>query len=93
MGGGNLGVESKDLWPTTFDFETFLEQDLWPAASTSPSPEFEPTLEAAATLLTLLEQVFIALGTVLHVLRDQDCVTGDFLLMAAPHVLDVVLPV
>ena len=26
-------------------------------------------------------------------LRDQECVTGDFLLMAAPHVLELVLPV
>ena len=55
MGGGNLGVRPKDLQPTTFDFDTFLEGDIWPAAGASPSPDCEPTLEAAATLLTLLE--------------------------------------
>ena len=52
MGGGNFSVEPNDLWPTTFDFETFLEQDLWPAASASPSPDCKPTLEEAATLNT-----------------------------------------
>ena len=55
MGGGNLGVEPKDLRPTTFDFETFLEQYLQPATDASSPPDCEPTSEAAATLLTLLE--------------------------------------
>ena len=29
IGGGNLGVEPNDLQPTTFDFDTFLEWDIW----------------------------------------------------------------
>ena len=70
LGGGNLGVAPRDLQPTTFDFETFLEQDLWPAASASPTPSFKPTLEVAATFFTLLEWIVTAFGIVLHVLRD-----------------------
>ena len=58
MGGWNLGVEPKDLRPTTFDFETFLEGDLWPAAGASPSPDREPTSEAVATPLTLTRMSF-----------------------------------
>ena len=59
MGSENLGVKPNDLWPTTFDLETFPEQDIWPDASASPSPECAPTSEAAAMALRLLEQVFI----------------------------------
>ena len=70
MGGGNLGVEPNDLQPTTFDFETFLEQDIQPAAGAYSSPDFEPTLEAAATLFTLLDQIFIVFGMLASVLRD-----------------------
>ena len=63
MGRRNLCVEPKDFWPTTFDSEIFLEWDLWPTASASPSPDCEPTSKAAATPLTLLEWIFIDSGT------------------------------
>ena len=64
MGSGNLGVAPRDLQPTSFDFETFPEQDLWPVAGASPTSSFKPTLEVAATFFTLLEQVVTAFGTV-----------------------------
>ena len=51
MGCGNLSVEPKDLRPTTFDFDTFIEQNLQPAAGASTTPAFEPTLEVAAIFL------------------------------------------
>ena len=92
-GGRNLGAEPTDLWPSTFDFKTFLEPECQPVTGVSPAPDSEPTSEAVATECPLLEWVVIAFGTVLQVLRDQDCVTRDFLLVVTPHVLDVVLPV
>ena len=81
-----------DLRPT-FDFDPFPEQDNWPAVRASPSPDFKPTLEVAAMLLTLLEQVFIVLDTQLLVLRDLAHVIIDILLMATPHIVGMVLPV
>ena len=56
-------------------------------------PESEPTCEAAATFLALLDLVFIAFGTLASVLSDREWVTGDFLLMATPCVVGMVLPV
>ena len=54
-------MEPKDLWPTTFDFETFLEQDIQMAAGASPAPVCTPaqsgscSSEVAAMTLRLLE--------------------------------------
>ena len=91
MGGGNLGGEPKDLWPTTFDFETFLEQDIQLAASASPAPACTSTSEVEAMTLRLLEWVFMDFCTLLWVLRDLEHVVKDFLLMAAPRVVGLVL--
>ena len=70
MDGRNLGVEPNDLWPTTFGFEPCLVQYSQPVASASPAPESEPTCEAVATFLALLDLVFIAFGTWVSVLSE-----------------------
>ena len=79
MAGGSLGIKPNDLQAMTLDLETFLEQDILPAASASPAQEFEPTSDAVAMFLTLLDLVFIDFGTLASVLRDLECVIGDFL--------------
>ena len=81
------------LWAHNIWFDPFLEWDNWPAVGASLSPDFKPTFGVVAMLLTLLEQVFIVLGTWLLVLRDLECVIVYFLLMAAPHVVGMVSPV
>ena len=66
----HIGVEPNDLWPTTLGFEPCLVQDSQPVASASPAPESEPTCEAVATFLALLDLVFIAFGTWVFVLSE-----------------------